>query len=281
MAAVAWSAAGILSLPQFIVFHVNHVEEPGPFQNMTVCESIFRDTPPWVRQVYLTSIGIVVFYIPMFVMCYNYIRIFLKIAGKAKRNGKGVSSSGGESQRTATTTGGKVVLISSQTSATLTNAKAKILKMTIVIIACFILCGVPYHILEMIYSYGNHTDVHPVVAAIFGAMAVANSAVNPYVFLAFNANRSCTAAFLPCIKAPASRRSNFESTINRGLNPGHSMAATNVTDVSRIRLSNNKNVRAAAALKTNTILLKETAYRRVADDDDDDAAGTATGGVTM
>ena len=58
-------------------------------------------------------------------------------------------------------------------------------------------------------------------------------------------------------------------------------AATNVTDVSRgIRLSNNKNVRTAAALKTDTILLKETAYRRVADDDDDDAAGTATG-VTM
>lgn len=58
--------------------------------------------------------------------------------------------------------------------------------MTVVIVGTFILCGLPYHVLETILSFGNLDVITPAVVSVAGAMAVANSAVNPFVFLFFN-----------------------------------------------------------------------------------------------
>ena len=71
--------------------------------------------------------------------------------------------------------------------------------MTVVIVLTFILCGMPYHILELIYSFGDHSKVSPVLAAILGGMAPVNSATNPYVFLLFNANTKCMRGVLASI----------------------------------------------------------------------------------
>ena len=226
MATIFWSIAGILSLPQFAMFHTNYVTDPGPFENMTVCESIFREQPTWVRQGYLTYISVVVFYIPCIIIAFCYIRIFLKISGKVSE----VNNTGSGKQNSQRP--GKIVLVSSQTNSTLSSAKIKILKMSIVIIACFIICGLPYHVLEMIYSYGDHTSVPPIAASILGGLAVANSAVNPFVFLLFNANAQCMSNFLPCVKPPESRPSVYDSSIQRGYYPAAS--ATCMTEVSRI-----------------------------------------------
>ena len=52
MASVAWSLSAILSTPQFYIFHTNYVTDTGPFQNMTVCESIWRQRPKIERKVF-------------------------------------------------------------------------------------------------------------------------------------------------------------------------------------------------------------------------------------
>ena len=52
MASIGWSLSAILSTPQFYVFHTHYVTDPGPFQNMTVCESIWRLRPSIERKVF-------------------------------------------------------------------------------------------------------------------------------------------------------------------------------------------------------------------------------------
>lgn len=69
----------------------------------------------------------------------------------------------------------------------MSKAKIKTLKMAIVIVSTYIICGVPYTIFEMILTFG--TGLNPVLAAFLGGMAPANSALNPFIVLMFNANR--------------------------------------------------------------------------------------------
>lgn len=80
------------------------------------------------------------------------------------------------------------ISIQSTHVASFVRAKTKTFKMTVVILAAFVICSLPYHVLEMIYSFGDHSAVPPWLAALLGSTAVANSAVNPYVFLAFSIN---------------------------------------------------------------------------------------------
>lgn len=253
-----WLAAGVLSIPQLFIFHVNHVPAgTSPmFADMTVCESIFRLTPPWTRQVYLTYVGVAVFYVPFALIAVAYVRIFLKIARRANEqdnivkttptnrksfisnsrqgslkqrfrnasvrmngydrapaNGHangGIEGGGGGAKKTPSSLNGgssqqesqQRVSIQSTRVTSFARAKTKTLKMTVVILGAFVVCGLPYHVLEMIYSYGDHSAVPAWLAAVLGSMAVANSAVNPFVFLAFSINASfcCSVLrrWLPC-----------------------------------------------------------------------------------
>lgn len=80
--------------------------------------------------------------------------------------------------------------LQSSSRGNLPAAKVKTLKMTIIIGAAFIVCSLPYHVLEMLYSFSDHGRVSGSVAAVLGGMAVANSAINPYIFMLFNASAS-------------------------------------------------------------------------------------------
>ncbi|ELU01967.1 hypothetical protein CAPTEDRAFT_183735 [Capitella teleta] len=182
MALLGWSSAFVFSSPQLYIFHVHFVDDPeSRFANHTLCEGIFRDMPEYHRQAYLTYVGVLTFYVPLVIIAVCYIRIFLKIAEKANQS---------TGQKKVEKKPGKLHLTST-TNTSLPKAKIKTLKMTVVIVSSFIICSLPYHILEMIYSFGSHDDVPKKVASILGAMAVANSATNPFVFLVFNVNWAC------------------------------------------------------------------------------------------
>lgn len=187
MAAIGYGAAALLSLPQVGVFRQNHVTSTGIFFNKTVCESIFRDLPDWHRKLYLVFISIVVFYLPIVIIAFCYVRIYLKVSQKTA-DGLAASTqpaAPATASKKASRRPGKVLLQSTRSSS-LPKAKTKILKMTVVIVSTFVVFGLPYHFLEMVVSFGHHSLVGPTSMAVFGAMAVANSAVNPYVFLLFN-----------------------------------------------------------------------------------------------
>ena len=202
MTLAAWITAGLLSIPMIAVFHQNFITNPNsPFAGWLVCESIWRDRPIYERQIFLTYISIVVFEIPFIIIMICYVSIFLKISKKANESAPAKPNA----------KPGKIHLQSTGSSA-LTKAKIKTLKMTIVILTTFIIFGIPYHVLEGIYNFGNHEMVPAMVASIIGGMAVANSVTNPYVFLLFNANTKCLSGILHCRKRH-DRRGNYESTV--------------------------------------------------------------------
>ena len=203
-AAFCWGISLLLSSPQLFIFYVNHVTDEGSmFVNMTVCESIWRHKPISHRQAYLTFVYAVVFFLPFIIISICYVRIFMKVAEKANESTRGMNGHSTNQKP------GKIHLQSTGNT-TLPKAKIKTLKMTVVIVATFIIFGMPYPILEMIYSYGDHTMIPSAVASVLGGMAVANSASNPYVFLVFNVNMRCLrdfcAKFAPCSESRRRQR---------------------------------------------------------------------------
>ena len=161
----------------------------------------------------------------------------------------------GKSNKKQTIKPGKVHLQSTPSSS-LPKAKIKTLKMTVVMVMAFIVCGMPYPILELIYSYGDHTKVPAELASVLGGMAVANSAANPFVFLLFNANLKClhglAASLLPCrhrdrrayFDSTASTRSEYTinrseyTTMNTEISRATSKYSTNVADVVELSVKN-------------------------------------------
>ena len=204
LCACGWILGAVLSLPQLYVFHQN-VPTEGRWKNMTLCESIFRDVPVTHRQAYLTYVALVVFYIPLVVILFCYLRIYLKIARKSEEG----KSTGSGRKSSSSSKPGKIHL-QSTTSNSLSKAKSKTLKMTVVIVFSFVVCNLPIHILEAIMSFGDHTLVSGQVMAILGATAVANSATNPFVFLLFNASQ------MQCLQLRAARkRDSQKATMSR------------------------------------------------------------------
>ena len=209
MTTVGWGLAAFFALPMFELFHVTSPTDPrSPFYNKTVCESKFRTRPMSHRQAFLTYIAFINCFIPLIIIAVCYFRIFLKIAEKANESKAG-------NQKKQSIKPGKVHLQSTPSSS-LPKAKIKTLKMTIAILSAFIICNLPLNIIEMIFSYGDHTAVPMIVYGIVGSMAPANSAINPWVFLAFNANMACVRRVgkaLPWVKS-RDARIYLESTMS-------------------------------------------------------------------
>jgi len=152
------------------VFHVVPMDN-GEYR----CENIFRNLPILHRQIWITWVSVIVFFIPFVMLVICYTRIFIKVSRKAFQN----NSVKYRAQE------GKIALHSTH-SQCLSKAKIKTLKMTFVILLTFIICSLPYFVVEMIMSYGRHCLISRKLYGILGGMAACNSATNPFVFLAFN-----------------------------------------------------------------------------------------------
>ena len=196
LAGTGWLMAALFSLPVTGVFQTKTHEN-----GMTFCENIFRGKPQWHRQLWMTWVTFIVFLVPLFMLAICYTRIFMKISRKALQS----NSVKFRPQK------GKVCLQSTHSSA-LPKAKVKTLKMTFVIILTFIICTMPYFIVEMIMSYGNYCIISKRLYALLGGMAACNSATNPYVFLAFNIKGSWLEQIKSCAQKKKSPQQGYYSS---------------------------------------------------------------------
>ena len=218
MALCCWSLAALISIPMLFMFHTIHITDPvSIFYNKMVCESLFRYRPISHRQAFLTFIAIMHVFLPCCAICTCYVRIYLKISQKAEEASGGVTS----------LKSGKIHLQS--TSSSLPRAKIKTLKMTVVIVTIFLLCGLPYHVMELLFNFWKHDYIPKVVTAIMGALPVANSVINPYIFLLFNVNEQC----LRSVVRPNPRRAHVDSKQEHSLH-----SHTDSTAVSLVRCNN-------------------------------------------
>ncbi|XP_060553136.1 cephalotocin receptor 2-like isoform X2 [Ruditapes philippinarum] len=211
MAGAGWALAFIMSLPVMGIFHTKANRENGKIY----CENIFRNLPLLHRQIWVTWNFFVVFFVPLIMLVVCYTRIFLKISRKANQNSVKHKP-------------GKVCLQSTHSSS-LPRAKLKTLKMTFVIILTFIVCTMPYFIVEMIMSYGNHCIISKKLYALLGGMAACNSATNPYVFLLFNVQFNKLKKLCNCKES--------DSPMNRGQQSCHT-GTTGVSSHSTIHKNN-------------------------------------------
>ncbi|XP_006825019.1 mesotocin receptor-like [Saccoglossus kowalevskii] len=175
----AWLIAFFLSIPQAFLWKVI------PDKQGTVgCHTSLEKN--WQKQTYLTWVALVMFFIPFILITSFYLRITFRLW--QRRN----TVLPGKNQRRR-------------------NAKMKTLKMTFVIITFFVVCGLPYFALDM-YRFTGRGNVDRNAYAVLGIFSVSHCAVNPFIFLAFNARSN---------SSPASIRyhdnSVLVSTPSRGL----------------------------------------------------------------
>ncbi|GIY45394.1 annetocin receptor [Caerostris extrusa] len=146
----SWCLAFVLAIPQIFIFV--QVEEVDPLLGITriACESKGY-TAMWQRKLYFTWLTSYILIIPGVIISYCYINV-LRTVWKAAREHPPADST-------------SVFLRRSQNAhATIPRAKIKTLKLTISIIASFVICWTPYFI----------------------TLALLNSALNPIFYGLFN-----------------------------------------------------------------------------------------------
>ncbi|XP_077989041.1 mesotocin receptor-like [Glandiceps talaboti] len=150
----AWVIAGLLSLPQIFVWHT----ATNPDGSMG-CHTSLKNN--WQKPVYLTYVSLVMFFIPFIIITICYLKIVIRLW--EKRNS--VIPNKSERRR---------------------KAKMKTLRMTFVIISFFVICGLPYFAVDM-YKFSTRARIDRNIYAVLAIFSVSHCAVNPFIFLAFNA----------------------------------------------------------------------------------------------
>ncbi|KAM3940105.1 putative G-protein coupled receptor 150 [Leptodactylus fuscus] len=176
-AAMGWLLALLLSVPQAFVFKAVYTDEGRR------CRNIFEQLPRWHFQVYIIYSSVTVFFLPFCILTVAYTRILWIIWRKGKTSRTPKLHNGDWSLQVT-----KRPLKLVATNSCIPRAKIKTLKMTLVIIILFIVCGLPYFIVEMKVAFGTITGLDEEVMAVLGIFVVTNSAVNPYVYLFFKSN---------------------------------------------------------------------------------------------
>ncbi|XP_072269892.1 probable G-protein coupled receptor 150 [Pyxicephalus adspersus] len=176
-AAMGWLLALLFSMPQALVFNAAQTEEG------TRCRNIFWKLPKWHFQVYIIYSSVTIFFLPVCILTATYSHILWVIWRKGK-NPK-ISKHLNDACELQTT---KRPFKLEATNSCIPRAKVKTLKMTLVIIILFIVCGLPYFVVEMKVAFGTITGLDEEVMAVLGIFVVTNSAVNPYVYLFFKTN---------------------------------------------------------------------------------------------
>ncbi|XP_067838279.1 probable G-protein coupled receptor 150 [Heptranchias perlo] len=173
---IAWICAFVLSIPQAFVFKLTVQEDREK------CLSTFGHLPKWHFQMYIIFGAITVFFAPFCILCVAYTRILWTIWRKEQHIENCKPSKNVDQKQQMR----PIRIIA--TNSSIPRAKVKTLKMTLVIIILFIVCGLPYFIIEMKVAFRAISETDAEVIAVLGIFVVSNSAVNPYIYLFFKTN---------------------------------------------------------------------------------------------
>ncbi|XP_076348459.1 vasopressin V1a receptor-like [Tachypleus tridentatus] len=172
MIMASWVLAGVLAVPQLFIFV--QVESGITTSGRMRYECASKGyTSMWQRKLYFTWLTAYILIIPSTCISYCYVNV-LRCVWLASRE-QGNSSNAIYLRRSVSA------------SSTFPRAKIKTLKLTICIIASFVICWTPYFIVHNVRIYSNYTINVP-KPIIIGAetLALLNSALNPVFYGYFN-----------------------------------------------------------------------------------------------
>ncbi|KAG7236936.1 hypothetical protein INR49_032978, partial [Caranx melampygus] len=180
MLMVAWTMSALFSVPQMFIFHNVTITYPA---NFTQCTTRGSFVTHWQETAYNMFTFSCLFLLPLVIMIVCYTRIFIQISKRMTK--KSLSSN-------------EPHLRCSKNN--IPKARMRTLKMSIVIVICFIVCWTPYYLLGLWYWFFpddlegkvSHSLTH--ILFIFGLF---NACLDPIIYGLFTIRfrkglRSCT-----------------------------------------------------------------------------------------
>ncbi|KAG8222140.1 hypothetical protein J437_LFUL002137 [Ladona fulva] len=173
LVAIAWALSALFSLPQAFVFSYQKATETE-----WDCWATFD--PPWTQKAYVTWYGISVFAVPLVLLLYAYAGICRALRRnhreKLRPQEDGLIPRGAPPR--------------THSMGTISRAKMRTLRLTIVAVACYILCSCPF-VLSQLWAtwYPGATESSFWRGAAFTILSLLpclNSCVNPWIYMAFN-----------------------------------------------------------------------------------------------
>ncbi|XP_043474123.1 gonadotropin-releasing hormone II receptor-like [Leptopilina heterotoma] len=199
MLTVAWIASVIYAIPQSFIFHVaTHPEYP----NFTQCVTFGFFKSESQENIYNIFCLLAMYFVPLIVICWVYMKIFCEINSKSRENRQVLTRtrSDGSSGSLNSGSDSRMRLRCSDMSR-IKRARTRALRMTITIVAVFILCWTPYVTMVLWYIIDRQSALNvkqEIQEALF-IMAVGNSCANPLVYgsYAVDLKKECCRCFLP------------------------------------------------------------------------------------
>ncbi|XP_022237861.1 gonadotropin-releasing hormone II receptor-like [Limulus polyphemus] len=216
----SWILAFIVAVPQLFIFvqKENGITTTGRIRYECVSQGY---TAMWQRKVYFSWLTIYILMIPTVCISYCYVNVLRALCAAGRENHSNKND-------------GVYLRRSVSAAAVIPRAKIKTLKLTICIIASFVICWTPYFIVHNIRIFSNYNIKVPKVM-IVGAetFALLNSALNPIFYGYFNVRvrkgfieivyrkkdfRSCVAASQSCSNPIDSGDTAYSSAVMQNHN---------------------------------------------------------------
>lgn len=245
MIAAAWTLSFVLSAPQLFVFSMVQVNNVTQTYD---CWATF--VQPWGPRAYVTWMTGGIFVVPVVILvaCYGFIcyRIWRNVRGKlaSARLGAGgpgvaagVGSSGVVSSSGVAFRKGlpQAPWVSSVKS--VSRAKIRTVKMTLVIVSAYIVCWAPFFVTQMWSVWDEHSewiDSENPAITITALLASLNSCCNPWIYMFFSGHllQDCIQSF-PCCqnlkqkfnKEDSDSMSRRQTSYTNNRSPTNSMGA--------------------------------------------------------
>ncbi|XP_031640047.1 gonadotropin-releasing hormone receptor-like isoform X2 [Contarinia nasturtii] len=161
----------IMSLPQFHIFTVTR----GPFiEEFYQCVTYGSYSAPWQEQLYTMFTLVFMFLIPLGILLLTYVSTIKTISDSEKIFQ--VNETSNEQDRKL-----------NNRQRLIHRAKMKSLRISVAIVAAFIICWTPYYVLMLIFMFMNPDERFgdELMSAIF-FFGMSNSVVNPIIYGAFS-----------------------------------------------------------------------------------------------
>ncbi|XP_004429419.1 PREDICTED: vasopressin V1a receptor [Ceratotherium simum simum] len=206
MIAAAWALSFALSTPQCFIFSMVEVNNVTRAYD---CWATFIQ--PWGPRAYVTWMTGSIFVAPVVVLgtCYGFIcyHIWRNVRGKtASHRDKGAAGAGGAFHN------GLLLAPCVSSVETISRAKIRTVKMTFVIVTAYIVCWMPFFIIQMWSVWDkkfNWVESENPAITITALLASLNSCCNPWIYMFFSGHllQDCVQSF-PCCQ-------NMKQTFNK------------------------------------------------------------------
>ncbi|XP_068168681.1 arginine vasopressin receptor 1Aa [Antennarius striatus] len=204
-----WMCSLVLSTPQYFIFSLSEIKNGSDVYD---CWAHFIE--PWGTKAYITWITVGIFLVPVviLVMCYGFIchSIWKNIKFKKKKSVTGAASKNGLIGKNS---------VSSVT--TISRAKLRTVKMTLVIVLAYIVCWAPFFTVQMWSVWDEnfqYADSENTAVTLSALLASLNSCCNPWIYMIFSGHllQDFMRCFACCAKANADyKKEDSDTSIRR------------------------------------------------------------------